>query len=195
MYCHTWQPAVWYYGTWLERKQHWADTRSTERISYLKSDKVVRLNIRWRPSVWWNLNATILKFHQRSQRTQNIVEPPFIIYSSLFTTSAEKKLELKIFYQTYTACKPPKSPLTETQWCRPLPLHAVCNERIPCVCCRGWRLVFCPWWPSPLTFDLDTQTRLSEDQTRLACKFGANPFSRSRDIWVKQNEWKNQRQR
>ena len=33
-----------------------------------------------------------------------------------------------------------------------------------------------------LTFDLDIQTRSSEDQTRLPCKFGANPFSHSRDI-------------
>jgi len=40
--------------------------------------------------------------------------------------------------------------------------------------------VFCPWWLWPLTliFKLVRAT----DQTRLPCKFGANPFSGSRDI-------------
>jgi len=33
-----------------------------------------------------------------------------------------------------------------------------------------------------LTFDLEIQTRPSEDQTRLSCEFGVDPFSGSRDI-------------
>jgi len=33
-----------------------------------------------------------------------------------------------------------------------------------------------------LTFDYDSQTRPSENQTRLSCEFGANPFSGSRDF-------------
>jgi len=45
----------------------------------------------------------------------------------------------KMFYQTYTARKPPKSSPAATQWCRPLLLHAVCSEPIPFVCCLGWR--------------------------------------------------------
>ena len=42
---------------------------------------------------------------------------------------------------------------------------------------------FCPWWPWPLTFELDIQTPPRWDQTRLPCEFGANPFSGSQHIW------------
>jgi len=38
--------------------------------------------------------------------------------------------------------------------------------------------VFCPWWPWHLTF----KRVYARDQTCLPCEFGANPFSRSRDI-------------
>jgi len=42
-----------------------------------------------------------------------------------------------MIHQTYTARKPPKTPLTATKWARPLLLHAVCSERIPFVRTRG----------------------------------------------------------
>jgi len=42
-----------------------------------------------------------------------------------------------MFYQTYTAHKPPQSPLAGTQWCHPLLLHAVCSKHIPFVCFQG----------------------------------------------------------
>ena len=103
------------------------------------------------------------------------------------------KLEPKMFYQTYTAHKLPKVPVTmhschrptATEWCHLL-LHIICSVR----CTRynalsmgmmqqSFRL--CPWWPWPLTL---TFTLLwARDQTRLHCEFHANPFSGSRDIW------------
>ena len=47
---------------------------------------------------------------------------------------------------------------------------------------------FCPWWPWPLTFTF--KLIRARHQTRLPCKFAANPLSRSRDIWCtnKMNE-------
>ena len=64
------------------------------------------------------------------------------------TRLKETELELKMFYQTYTACKSPKSPPTAAEW-----RHLQRAQR-----------AFCPypWWPWPLTFDLDIQTRPSE---------------------------------
>jgi len=41
---------------------------------------------------------------------------------------------------------------------------------------------FCPWWPWP--WPLTFKPVPARDQTRLLCKFGANPFSRSGDITV-----------
>ena len=73
-----------------------------------------------------------------------------------------------------------------THWCRLLLDDIICSVR------RRWRLTmhcngvmqqfsqFCPWWPWLLTFKLVR----ARDQTPLPCKFGANPFSYSRDIWV-----------
>jgi len=66
-------------------------------------------------------------------------------------------------------------------------LQYIMQQNRPFVHCRGGRgdgsaqRVFCPWrpWPLTLTFKL---VRVSE-QTCLPCEFGANPFSRSRDIW------------
>jgi len=96
-----------------------------------------------------------------------------------------------MFYQTQTARQPPKvpvivhsrhpSPPAATKWCRLL-LHRICSVR--CTPCSALSMgmtqqlisFFCPWWPWPLTFDLDIQTR--------PCEFGAYPFSGSLDIFV-----------
>jgi len=54
-------------------------------------------------------------------------------------------------------------PLAATKWARPLLLHVVCSERISYHSYApggvgSAKRVFCPWWPWPLTFDLDIQT-------------------------------------
>jgi len=71
-----------------------------------------------------------------------------------------------------------------TQWCHPLPLHAVCRERIPFVCCRGGdgraKCSFCTWWHWRLTLTFKLiQVR---DQTRPPSEFAANAFSGSQGI-------------
>jgi len=38
---------------------------------------------------------------------------------------------------------------------------SVMQQMRPSVAARGWQRVFCHWWPWPLTFDLDIQTRPS----------------------------------
>jgi len=51
-------------------------------------------------------------------------------------------------YQTQTACKPPKSHPTATEWCRPLLRDVICSERVPFRRCQGVigvHSVFCPW--------------------------------------------------
>jgi len=76
-----------------------------------------------------------------------------------------QKLEPKMFYQTYAACKEAEitPPSLATEWCH-LPLHnVICSECIPFCHCWGW------WeWTAHFlsrvtsTFDLDIQTRPSE---------------------------------
>jgi len=89
------------------------------------------------------------------------------------------KLELKMFYQTWTACRLPKSPPAVTEWSRPLLLHAVCSEHIPFLHCREVTgvlsaflslviRVFCPWWLWPFTFDHDLQTRPSKGSNTIS---------------------------
>ena len=79
----------------------------------------------------------------------------------------------------------PVTPPAATEWCRLMLDDVICSVR------RTRRLTmgmtqqfsrFCPWclWHLTLTFKL-VRARL---QTRLLCKFGANPFSRFRDIWL-----------
>jgi len=90
-------------------------------------------------------------------------------------TSSTVQLELKMFYQTFTACKPPKPSPAGTVWCR---------ERIHC---RGMTGALCAFsvpgdldlWPLTLAIKL-IQARY---RTRLPCEFCANLFSSPRDIW------------
>jgi len=50
---------------------------------------------------------------------------------------------------------------------------------------------FCPWWP--WLFTMTFKLIQARDQTHITCKFGANPFSSSRDIWcTSQKKWKSQ---
>jgi len=81
-------------------------------------------------------------------------------------------LELKMFYQTYTACKPPSacaavtpSPPATTEW-RHLLYDVNCSvQHTRCLtmhCQWGWCGSFSVLSLVTLTFDLDIQTRLSE---------------------------------
>ena len=80
---------------------------------------------------------------------------------------AVTKLELKMFHQTHTARKPPKSPPAGTEWCCSLLLHAVSASAYHSYAVQGvtgaLSTFFCSWWPWPLTFDLDIQTLPSEN--------------------------------
>jgi len=92
----------------------------------------------------------------------------------------------KDLYKPPSACTPvTPSPPAATEWSCLL-LHLCCVRRT-----RNNALSmgmtqqfsrFCPCWPWPLTTDLDVQTHSSK--TCLSCKFGVNPFSHPRDIWV-----------
>jgi len=99
-------------------------------------------------------------------------------------------------YQTYTAHKPPlacaavtPSPPAATQWYRLLlravygvrrtPYYALSMEDDSAVI-RFYVPGDLDLWPLSLTL----KHVPARDQTRRFYKFGANPFSRSRDIWV-----------
>jgi len=61
-----------------------------------------------------------------------------------------------MFYQTYTARRPPKSPPAVTECLRMLLHDVICSEYIPFH--RRWgdrsaQHIFCPWWPWPSTRD------------------------------------------
>jgi len=104
----------------------------------------------------------------------------------------QDELELKVFYQTHTACKPPSACTAvnlSPPKCDTMLLSATaCSIRCkPCYALSmgmtpHFFVFFCPWWPWPLT--LTFRLVRARDQTRLTCKFGTNPFSRSRYIWV-----------
>ena len=70
------------------------------------------------------------------------------------------KLELKVFYQTYTARKPPKSPPAGTKWCRSLLLAmlfaATAYHSYAAGGDKSAKRVF--WSLVTLIFDLDIQT-------------------------------------
>ena len=107
-------------------------------------------------------------------------------YAILVRTITKKhrtKAKLKMFYQTYTACKPPKSPPgsdgmgpSAAAWRYLQRARSIPSPSGPDDGCE--ECVFCPWWSLTLTFRLQVM-----DQTRLPCEFGANLFSGSRDIW------------
>ena len=74
------------------------------------------------------------------------------------------------------------SPPASTEWSRLLLHDVICSQRVTMH--FQWEEI-CPWWPWPLTFDLDIHTPAvlrARDQTRLPCEFGANPLRGSRDI-------------
>jgi len=110
------------------------------------------------------------------------------------TQPTKHKLELHMFYQTYTARKPPSactpvtpSPPAATQWFRLL-LHLCCVRRTH-YNALSMKITqqfsrFCPWWPWLWPLTLTFKLVRARDQTRLPCKFDANPFSGSRNIWV-----------
>jgi len=94
-----------------------------------------------------------------------------------------KKLELKIFHQIYSARKPPKSPPPGSDTKVPSTAVALCLQRAHTIHTlpRGdgsTKHIFCPWWPWPLT--LTFKLVWARD---LPCEFSANPFSHSLDIW------------
>jgi len=79
-----------------------------------------------------------------------------------------------------STCHPPNA-----IQCSCLLLHAAYGASLAMHCQWGWLRTFsffCPWWPWPLT--LTFKLVWVRDQTRLTCKFGTNPFCRSRHIWV-----------
>jgi len=49
-----------------------------------------------------------------------------------------KQLELKMFYQTQTAHRPPKSTPVVTEWSRLLLNDVICRDSVPFRRCRGW---------------------------------------------------------
>ena len=72
------------------------------------------------------------------------------------------KLELKMFYQTQTARKPPKSPPpAATEWSRLLLRDVIFSERVPFRRCRGAMAVHSTFFVHG-DLDLNLQTRLSE---------------------------------
>jgi len=78
-----------------------------------------------------------------------------------------------MFYETYTARKPPSvcAPVTAKA------LQCIVNGDMTQQFSQ-----FCPWWPWSLTMTF--KLVLARDQTRLGSEFGANPFSGSRVIWA-----------
>ena len=120
---------------------------------------------------------------------------------------AKFKLELKMFYKTYTACQPPSVCTSVTPSPAPrrprngsvcCPYFAAYGARLTMHCQWGWLgsfSVFVPGdldlWSLTLTFKLIR----ARDQTRPSCEFGANPFSGSRDIWCTNKKWRSHRRR
>jgi len=96
------------------------------------------------------------------------------------------KLELKMFYKTQTAHKLPSactpitpSPPTATEWTRFLPVFCSVRRR---PYNEDDSAVFCFLFLVTLTLTLTFKLVPTRNQTRLHCKFDANPFSRSADI-------------
>ena len=86
-----------------------------------------------------------------------------------------------MIHQTYTARKPPKTPLAATKWARPLLLHAVCCKRIPFVRKQGVSAALSAFLsPATLTFELwrDFCTM------QLTAKFHHPTFNRSEVIML-----------
>jgi len=67
------------------------------------------------------------------------------------TTQSKHKLPQKLFYQTQTAHRPPKSPPAATEWSYLLLLDVFCSERVPLRHCRGRVIgaqrIYCPSRP------------------------------------------------
>jgi len=86
-----------------------------------------------------------------------------------------------MFYQTYTAHKaaeitPGSDGMVSSSaaWCHLLRVHSI--QLLPWGYGSGQRVFLSL---VTLAFDLDIQTRPSEDQAHLPREFGTNPFSRS----------------
>jgi len=97
-----------------------------------------------------------------------------------------RTLQLTMFYQTYTARKPPNHPRQGRNgavrcWCTLFAASAYHSYAAGVTAALGVFFVSgdLDLWPLTLTFKLLRAT----DQKRLPCEFRANPFSGSRDIW------------
>jgi len=82
----------------------------------------------------------------------------------------------------------PVTPPPASQWSR-LQLHILCSVwcMLSIALSMGWLSSFSFFVPvnlDLLPFTLTFKLPWARDETRLPCKFGANPFSLSRDIWA-----------
>jgi len=99
------------------------------------------------------------------------------------TKKQKRKLELKMFYQTYTARKPPKSP-AGSDGMMLSGAAARCLQRAHTIrTLQGVTGALSAFYSLlTLTWTLTFRLIRARDQERLHCEFGANTFSGSQDI-------------
>jgi len=135
------------------------------------------------------------------------VSVPFISlpwYRDQQANQINQQLELKMFYQTQTIRRPPKSPPCSDRmvpsasawrylhWAH---YNASCSRTDHSVTAGGdgsAQRVFCPWWPWPWPMTSTFKLVWARDRTRLPYEFGTNMFSGSSGIWFTNKQQKSQ---